>query len=571
MTMTWCWLLCLCTFDGAANSPVDRESKLEVVTEELEFPDGPAWDGQGALHIPDVRKQQLNRWVVRRNQLVRGPADAARNSATFYNHGALFAADNGAGRISRMVGKKTEFLNEPMMVDQKLAKPNDLVVDRYGRVYYTLTRQAMVARIDHNGKTSVVVRGIETPNGLVLSPDESTLYVASYVPKKIWAYQVDQKGNVGEGHLFGEMDDGPERGADGMAIDRAGNVYCAGASDIWIWNPEGQLLDKIKVPQRPINCTFGDQDMRTLYIVGGGTVYRQRMRISGKPPHPPADPKRQSTQTQRPPTTIPKNIQAHLDVVYGADGSRKLLVDIFQPEGEKLRPAIVVVHGGGWLKGDKTKFRALAVELARRGYVTAAVEYRLGDEARFPAGIQDCLTCVRFLRANAEKYGIAAERIGAVGGSAGGHLVGLMAAAGNVDVLQGTSGHADQSSQIQTAIVMAGPMQMISGSVADRSRKQPGQSNSNRWLGKTVDEAPDLYRLADAYEQLSKETPPILFMVGEHDQPQRNQPSRDKLKELGVWTGLKVYEDGKHGCWNQLPWFDTMVADMDEFFEAQLR
>ena len=60
-------------------------------------------------------------------------------------------------------------------------------------------------------------------------------------------------------------------------------------------------------------------------------------------------------------------------------------------------------------------------------------------------------------------------------------------------------------------------------------------------------------------------------MVGEHDQPQRNQPSRDKLKELGVWTGLKVYEDGKHGCWNQLPWFDTMVADMDEFFEAQLR
>ena len=58
---------------------------------------------------------------------------------------------------------------------------------------------------------------------------------------------------------------------------------------------------------------------------------------------------------------------------------------------------------------------------------------------------------------------------------------------------------------------------------------------------------------------------------GEHDRPEANQPSRDKLKEVGVWTGLKVYKDGKHGCWNRLPWFDDMVLDMDRFFREHMK
>ena len=60
-------------------------------------------------------------------------------------------------------------------------------------------------------------------------------------------------------------------------------------------------------------------------------------------------------------------------------------------------------------------------------------------------------------------------------------------------------------------------------------------------------------------------------MTGEHDNPKRNQPSRDKLKAAGVWTDIKVYKDGKHGCWNRLPWFNTMLDDMDEFFKEHLK
>ena len=112
---------------------------------------------------------------------------------------------------------------------------------------------------------------------------------------------------------------------------------------------------------------------------------------------------------------------------------------------------------------------------------------------------------------------------------------------------------------------------MTTGSVAERSRKPDSGSNSNVWLGATVGEAPELYRLADAHAHIDSDSAPILFMFGEHDKPARNELSREKLKAAGVWTGLKVYADGKHGCWNQLPWFNGMVADMDAFFRERLR
>ncbi|MFG0240723.1 MAG: alpha/beta hydrolase fold domain-containing protein, partial [Gimesia chilikensis] len=195
----------------------------------------------------------------------------------------------------------------------------------------------------------------------------------------------------------------------------------------------------------------------------------------------------------------------------------------------------------------------------------------LGHEAKFPAGIQDCNAAVRFIRSEAAKYQVNPQQIGAVGGSAGGHLVGLMAAAPHVKALQGDAGYADRSSQLQAAIVMAGPMMMASGSVAERSRKDPKKSNSNPWLGKTIDEAPELYELSDAYLHLSRQTPPLLFMTGEFDNPERNAPSREKLKTAGVPTGIKIYPKGKHGCWNQLPWFNDMVADMDQFFQQHLQ
>ena len=264
-------------------------------------------------------------------------------------------------------------------------------------------------------------------------------------------------------------------------------------------------------------------------------------------------------------------VEQHLDLVYTRHGDREMRLDLFTPETVKgTAPALCVVHGGGWLRGDKTKLRPLAQALAARGYVTAAIEYRLGGEARFPAAIRDCNAAVGWLRANCRKYRIDPERIGAVGGSAGGHLVGLMATAPNLQDFQGKEGADPQSSRLQAAVVLAGPFELATGPVADRSRNEPERSNANKWFGKTVDEAPALYARASPFTHLSAKKPPILFMAGEYDDPQRNRASRTKLRDLDVATGIKVYADGRHGCWSRRPWFEPMVDDIDEFFASAL-
>lgn len=552
----------------AEDSVVDTSSPLETIATDFELADGPAWDGRGTLYFPDVKGGKLYRYQPRSGKVQVFLNDAGRISASFYDHGKLYLSDNGNSEICVLDGKQKKRINGQPNDVKPPRRPNDLVVDQTGGIYYTLTGSGEVIWISPEGKQSVAIKDIKTPNGITLSPDGQTLYVAAYVPKEIWAYDVTQPGKTANGRLFAKMDSGPDKGADGMTIDRAGNVYCAGPADIWIWSPAGKLLGKIHTPTRPINCTFGDRDMRSLYITGFGGLYRQRMNAYGCMPEP-AD---SANSGNRPSTAIPDSVTPHLNVVYGQDDHRKLLADIFVPKsGKGPFPAVVVVHGGGWLNGDKTKFRALAIALAERGYVTMAVGYRLGHEAKFPAGIQDCNAAVRFLRAQADKYHVDPQHIGAVGGSAGGHLVGLMAAAPHVKQLQGDAGHTDRSSKLQAAIVMAGPMQMASGSVAERSRKDPKKSNSNQWLGKTIDQAPELYELSDAYLHLSQDTPPLLFMTGEFDNPPRNAPSREKLKSLGVPTGIKTYSKGKHGCWNQLPWFNDMVADMDQFFQQYLK
>jgi len=264
-------------------------------------------------------------------------------------------------------------------------------------------------------------------------------------------------------------------------------------------------------------------------------------------------------------------ITSKLDVVYAKYGQRKVHLDLFSmAPTKKPRPAIVLVHGGGWLRGNKKKFHPLAKDLAQRGYVVAAIEYRLGGESKFPAAVHDCLASVRWLRANHKRLNLDPKRIAAVGGSAGGHLVGLMATASHLKQLQGNGGNPDQSSRIQAAVVMAGPMVLDKGPVARKSRQQPDKSNANKWFGKTIDQAPELYRLASPLTHVSSTTPPVLFQTGQFDQPQRNLQMRAALRKHKIATGLRVYKAGKHGCWNRQDYRPLFVDDIDIFLRDAL-
>lgn len=552
-------------------SLIEPGAELELISSDFELADGPSWNGS-RLVFPDVKGEKIYQFDPKTGTLSVLLENAGRISATYYNNGKLHLSENAKSRIS--------WLNDGMGIeviagqdpDAKIpARPNDLVVDDQGGIYYTLTRQGQVVYIGTDGSQVVAASDIASPNGLILSPDQKTLYVSSTSTKKIWSFELTGPGQTAPGIHFASMDSGPDKGPDGMSIDRAGNVYCAGPKHIWIWSPDGELLEKIETPERPINCTFGDNDLRTLYITGFSGLHRIRMSTYGVTQNPPFQKAFIKGGANRPTTVIPDSIDASLNIVYAQDGDRKLLCDLFRPKGNaESLPAILIVHGGGWLNGSKNKFRALAIELAKRGYATVAIEYRLGHEAKFPTAIQDCNAATAFLKANASRFGIDDKRIGAIGGSAGGHLVGLMATGWENPALHRGVGLNPESSRLDVAIVMGGGMQTTTGSIAERSRDPKSGSNANVWLGASVDENPNLYALADAHLQIDAKDPPVFFLEGEFDRPEKNEPSREALRKLGISTGLKVYKDGKHGCWNLHPWFDPMIDDMVAIFEEHL-
>ncbi len=569
-------LMAICAAPAVAQpptSPVHRTFDLESVRSDFGLVDGAAASGN-VLYVPDVKNKKLYRF---RTQVKDQPWELASEdqgafSGTFFQLGQLYVADNPGARVLKLRGRKLETWVE----FEDGARPNDLVVDAHGTAYVTLTKQGEVRQITADGQVSVAASGIETPNGITLSPDGSRLYVSAYRPGQILEAEIRQ-GQVGSFREFARLEPGAKGAlADGMCADRAGNVYCAGANDVWIWNADGTLLDRITTPERPINCVLGGQHGLDLYISTFGGLMRQRMRSYAIPPNPPMN-GQLAEMDGRPSTAIPDDVEAHLDLVYCQVASRKLLCDVFSPRAAGIHPGIVLVHGGGWLHGDKNRFRALALRLAERGYAVMAIEYRLGHEAHFPAGIQDCNAATRFLKTHAQRFRVDATRIAAVGGSAGGHLVGLMATGSNVDALQPTgeilSGDHPQvagSSELAAAVVMAGPTQIASGSVAERSHSGM-VSNATQWLGKTIDEAPDVYHLADAYEKISADTPPLLFLTGSLDNPERDAPSLQKLKSVGVTARQVIHEGAKHGHWNRADWMPQVVDDIDAFLQDVLK
>jgi acetyl esterase/lipase len=133
---------------------------------------------------------------------------------------------------------------------------------------------------------------------------------------------------------------------------------------------------------------------------------------------------------------MPDSIALHHDLRYREGKSEAWKLDLAYPKGQgtKPRPALVVIHGGGWIEGDKSSFTSLKywapgniIDFAKLGFVAATINYRLSREAPFPAALEDCKCAVRWLRAHAEEYHIDVNHIGAYGNSAGGHLALLSA------------------------------------------------------------------------------------------------------------------------------------------------
>jgi acetyl esterase/lipase len=169
-----------------------------------------------------------------------------------------------------------------------------------------------------------------------------------------------------------------------------------------------------------------------------------------------------------------KTISVSKDIPYRDGDSEAWKLDLAMPVnfGSELRPALVIIHGGGWRSGSKSVdvYQKMMVDYARKGYVTINVEYRLTGEAPFPACIEDVKCAVRWLRAHAEEFGVDPERIGAYGHSAGAHLALMLAMVPESEGLEGDGGWYDYSSRVNVAAAGSPPTEL--GRVNEMAKKE---------------------------------------------------------------------------------------------------
>jgi len=155
---------------------------------------------------------------------------------------------------------------------------------------------------------------------------------------------------------------------------------------------------------------------------------------------------------------VPASVIHDADIEYSNVGER-VAMDILRPRAaaQAPRPAVVMIHGGGFRAGKRDSYIPMAARLAEHGYVAATVSYRLAPKNQYPAAVHDVKAAVRFLRANAGRYGLDPDHIGALGGSAGGHLVLMLGLTAGVPELEGTGPNRQFSSAVQCVVDYYGP------------------------------------------------------------------------------------------------------------------
>jgi len=249
---------------------------------------------------------------------------------------------------------------------------------------------------------------------------------------------------------------------------------------------------------------------------------------------------------------VPEGLEFLPDVVYGKGGGKDLKLDILRPKQPPVEPmpVVVYIHGGGWKGGSKAAMPPLCNRLAQQGYFCASVEYRLSQEAVFPAQIEDCKCAIRFLRAHAKEYKIDPDRIGVWGHSAGGHLVALLGTAGDAKDLEGAGGWQDQSSRVQCVIDCFGPTDFTVIPKGLEGVKEQMSSPVTQLLGGPVLENMEKAAKASPITYVSKDDPPILIMHGDQDPLvplSQSQKFYEALKKAGVDATLHIVKGAGHG------------------------
>jgi acetyl esterase/lipase len=238
---------------------------------------------------------------------------------------------------------------------------------------------------------------------------------------------------------------------------------------------------------------------------------------------------------------------------------------VYVPEQAAVFPAILDIHGGGWSARQVKADKPMMERLATNGFVTALVAYRLSGDAKYPAALNDCKSAVRYLRANAAKFKLDPDRIGVMGGSAGGHLSGLLAMTDGKPEFEGDGPHKEFSSRVKACVVMAGTQDFAT------AYKDHTSDGAVAFFGSKCSDNPALYQQASPITHVRAGVPPVIFIEGEKDTLKVGRAEmQDKLRALGIETAVHTLKDAPHPFWMSQPWLDQTVEISAAFFKKHL-
>jgi len=281
---------------------VDPGSEVQRLATGFRFVEGPSWHAaEEALYFSDIIGNAQYRWHERDGvSTFRAPSFMA-NGTAWDLQGRLLLCEHAGSRVSRVDLAGNYEILASHFEGKQLNSPNDIVVRSDGCIYFTdppygrnathgvLREQELgfqgVYRLDPESlELTLLVDDFAGPNGLCFSVDESLLFINDTVRQHIRAFDVAPDGTLGHGRLWAETGGSEPGVADGMKVDQAGHLYCCGSGGIHVFDPDGERVGIIRVPEVPANFTWGGAGLRDLLITARQSLYRLRVRIPGHCP-----------------------------------------------------------------------------------------------------------------------------------------------------------------------------------------------------------------------------------------------------------------------------------------------
>ncbi len=275
----------------AQERPVPKGATVELVDNGFQFTEGPVWY-HGRLLFSDIPANTIYQWTPESGTKVFMKPSGYANGLAVDLTGHLLLAQH-SGQVARRSGDGTTTPIVQTYGGKRLNSPNDLAIASDGAIYFTdppygtneSDRQLSfsgVYRLSPTDNLALLTKSLDRPNGISLSPDDSTLYVNDSKTSVVWAFTLSERGHIQEKQRFAApKDDGAKGKTDGMKVDTKGNLYTTGPGGVWVYGPDGTQQARIAVPKPPTNLTFGGPDRKMLYITARPHVYRVPVNVPG--------------------------------------------------------------------------------------------------------------------------------------------------------------------------------------------------------------------------------------------------------------------------------------------------